>query len=159
MDLRRAYARPRLTVQPTPKTWGLRSPGLSGAHMRSRTRAHEGGRKSYGTTCHTLPCQERSAAGFENSRPRALICMATAINRASRCNGDFLFRRGEAAHVSRHEASVRLATARPQSPECQSGEADPTERPLILRGVISMNRLRTPSAQGTGPVSQADVSR
>jgi hypothetical protein len=59
--------------------------------MRSRTRAHEGGRKSYGTTCHTFPYQVRSAAGFENSRPRALINTATAINPASRCNGDFLF--------------------------------------------------------------------
>ena len=35
----------------------------------------------------------------------------------------------------------------------------PTARPLILRGLISMNRFRTPSAQGTGPVSQADWSR
>jgi hypothetical protein len=34
-----------------------------------------------------------------------------------------------------------------------------TARPLILRGLISMNRFRTPSAQGTGPVSHADVSR
>jgi hypothetical protein len=48
-----------------------------------------------------------------------------------------------------------------QSPRhlCQSREGDLIERPLILRGVISMNRFRTPSAQGTGPVSQADVSR
>jgi hypothetical protein len=43
--------------------------------------------------------------------------------------------------------------------DCQSRETDPTERPLILRGLISMNRFRTPSAQGTGPVSQAVVSR
>jgi hypothetical protein len=41
-------------------------------------------------TCHTFPGQVRSAAGFENSRLKALISMATAISPASRCNGDFL---------------------------------------------------------------------
>jgi hypothetical protein len=46
MDVSRAYARPRLRVQPTPKTVGAMGPGLSAAHMCSRTRAHEGCRKS-----------------------------------------------------------------------------------------------------------------
>ena len=35
---------------------------------------------------------------------------------------------------------------------CQLPERDRTARPLILRGLISMNRFRVPSAQGTGPV-------
>jgi hypothetical protein len=50
--------------------------------------------------------------------------------------------------TSAREASVRFATRgySSQTPESQLGEADPTERPLILRGVISINRFRTPSA-------------
>ena len=40
-----------------------------------------------------------------------------------------------------------------------SREGRPTARPLILCGLISMNRFRTPSAHGTGPVSQAEVSK
>jgi hypothetical protein len=67
------------------------SPGLSGAHMRSRTRAHVGSRKSYGTTCQTFPCQVRSAAGLEISRLRALISMAKAIMPTNRDTGLFLF--------------------------------------------------------------------
>ena len=41
----------------------------------------------------------------------------------------------------------------------QPRAAPRTARPLIVRGLISMNRLRTPSAQGTVPVSHAVVSR
>ena len=41
----------------------------------------------------------------------------------------------------------------------QSREGRPTARPLILRGLISMNRFGVPVHQGTGPVSQADMSR
>ncbi len=65
--------------------------------------------------------------------------------------------RGSAAASASPSRSVKLRSR--SVGECQSRVADLTERPLILRGLISMNRFRTPSAHGTGPVSQADVSR
>ena len=60
--------------------------------MRSCTRAQVGGRKSYGTNCNTFPCHVRSPAGLENSRPRALMSMASATMPMSRDIGFFLCR-------------------------------------------------------------------
>jgi hypothetical protein len=54
-------------------------------------------------------------------------------------------------------ASIEIYPSR--SLPSQPREGPRTARPLILRGLISMNKFRTPSAHGTGPVSQADVSR
>jgi hypothetical protein len=128
--------------------------GLSGAHKVSRIRSQVGTRKSYGTNRHTCPCHVRSAAGFDSSCHTALITMAIMIKRASCCSGDFGFRPLERPLdrlIMRQVSTQAMPLAR-RLRESHSPVRARTERPLILRGLISMNRFRT-------PVSHAEASK
>jgi hypothetical protein len=82
----------------------------------------------------------------------ALMTIAKLIKRASRRNDDLRFPAVERSFDRLMKpVSGQVPRHLPEGPR--------TARPLILRGLISMNKFRTPSAQGSGPVSQADVSR
>lgn len=93
----------------------------------------------------------------KNSRQRMLISAARVISRTSRCNGDFSCQVGRPAdRITMNRGLPRgLLRSLPSQPRV----GPRTARPLILRGLISMNKFRTPWAHGTGPVSQADISR
>jgi hypothetical protein len=93
----------------------------------------------------------------KHSRQRMLISAARVISRTSRCNGDFSCQVGRPAdRITMNRGLPRdLLRSLPSQPRVGLR----TARPLILRGLISMNKFRTPWAHGTGPVSQADISR
>src|ERR1043166_6781955 len=70
----------RFTAQPTPKTRSLKRRSESGFQYAVRIFCQVGGRKSYGTTSSTRPCQVRSAGGLDNSVAMAPTTRLKATN-------------------------------------------------------------------------------
>jgi hypothetical protein len=113
--------RPRLTVQPKPKTVGNRMWRSARFHRRSWTRANVGGRRSYGTLPAIRPCHVRSPAGLRSSVANAAPRRAVPNPRPSH--------RRRVLPAPRRVLTAALSTTR-----TTSGRAVRHARPVISVG-------------------------